>query len=245
METLDTPGKRLKWARENRTSYKTASAAARAFGWPLPTYFGHENGDRNPSRNAAKRYAAAYNVDWVWILEGGSLPGTSPDMQLRTAAVHDKPETGVQIPIAADVSVPARLEMPRDLPILGTVSGGIGGLQMNGDAVDWVRRPPRLAGRSDVFGLYVEDQSMVPVYKPGSLILVERARPPSPGDDVVVELLPAGPREEWRALIKRLVSVTGKTVRLEQFNPAKELEFPRQQVASLFRVMTMADLLGV
>lgn len=241
MNDLDTPGKRLKWARENRTNYKTASAAARAFGWTLPTYFGHENGDRTPSRNAAKRYAEAYKVDWVWILEGGPVPGEARGV---VASNNQQPDMQKNI-IAAEVPIPARLEMPRDIPVLGTVSGGIGGLQMNGDAVDWVRRPPRLVGRADVFGLYVEDQSMVPVYKPGSLILVERARPPAPGDDVVVELLPAGPREERRALIKRLVALNGKSVKLEQFNPAKELEFPRQQVASLFRVMTMADLLGV
>ena len=241
MEVLDTPGKRLKWARENRTNYKTASAAARAFGWPLPTYFGHENGDRNPSRNAAKRYAEAYKVDWVWILDGGPLPG---DEVRPVANNNQQPDLRKKI-IAPEVQIPARSEMPRDIPILGTVSGGPGGLQMNGDAVDWVRRPPRLAGRTDVFGLYVEDQSMVPAYRPGALVLIERARPPAPGDDVVIELLPANPRDERRALIKRLVSITAKTVKLEQYNPAKELEFPRQQVASLFRVMTVADILGV
>ena len=116
---------------------------------------------------------------------------------------------------------------------------------MNGEAVDWARRPPRLAGRSDVFGLYVEDTSMVPAFRPGALVLVERARPPAPGDDVVVELLPTGPRDERRALIKRLVAINGKTVRLEQYNPARELEFSRKQIGSIFRVMTMADLLGV
>lgn len=244
MEEWDTPGKRLKWSRENRTAFKTASAAARAFGWTVPTYLGHENGDRNPSRSAAIRYGEAYRVPWAWILEGGPLPGNPPDVQERTAATHDKSSAGVQFALAPAVSVPARSDMPRDIPILGTVSGGIGGLQMNGDAVDWARRPPRLAGRNDVFGLYVEDQSMVPAYRPGALILVERARPPAPGDDVVVELLPANPREERRALIKRLVSIGSKTVRLEQYNPVQQLEFPRKQVASIFRVMTMADLLG-
>lgn len=244
MEEWDTPAKRLKWSRENRTAFKTASAAARAFGWTLPTYLGHENGDRTPSRSAAIRYAEAYKVPWAWLLEGGSLPDVA-DMQPRTAAMHGKVAVDPKIPIAAEVSIPARSEMPRDIPILGTVSGGPGGLQMNGEAVDWARRPPRLAGRSDVFGLYVEDQSMVPAHRPGALVLVERARPPAPGDDVVVELLPATPREERRALIKRLVSVNAKTVVLEQYNPPATLEFPRKQVGSLFRVMTVADLLGV
>jgi len=72
---LDTPGQRLKWAREHKSSYETATAAAKAFGWTVPTYLGHENGDRMPSRKAAIKYGAAYKVPWAWILEGGPLPG--------------------------------------------------------------------------------------------------------------------------------------------------------------------------
>jgi transcriptional regulator with XRE-family HTH domain len=71
---LDTPGKRLRWVRENRTNYSTGTDAARAFGWTVSTYLGHENGDRQPSVKAARRYAAAYKVPWTWILDGGPMP---------------------------------------------------------------------------------------------------------------------------------------------------------------------------
>lgn len=243
METLDSPAKRLKWARENRSSFTTASAAARAYGWPVPTYLGHENGDRIPSRAAAMRYAAAYKISWAWLLEGGPSPALDPT---RHVAAQTDPQQPPARALASPTVLPASSDMPRDLPILGTVSGGVGGLQhMNGDAVDWARRPPRLVGRADVFGLYVEDQSMVPAFRPGALVIVERLRPPAPGDDVVVEILPANPKEERRALIKRLVAINSRIVRLEQYNPARELEFPRAQVASIHRVMTMADVLGI
>ena len=116
---------------------------------------------------------------------------------------------------------------------------------MNGDAIDWARRPPRLKGRRDVFGLWVEDISMVPAYRPGALILVERARPPSPGDDVVVEMRAEKPGDDPRALIKHLVALTATTVKLLQHNPSKELEIPRKQVIHLYRVIPLADLLGV
>lgn len=147
--------------------------------------------------------------------------------------------------IDANIEAPLRSEMVRDIPILGTVSGGAGALQMNGDAIDWARRPPRLKGRTDVFGLYVEDLSMIPAFRPGGLILVERARPPAPGDDVVVELKPERQGDDQRALIKHLLAITPTMVRLMQHNPSKELEFPRKQVVRLYRVMTMTDLLGV
>lgn len=142
----------------------------------------------------------------------------------------------------ANITPPLRSEMPRDVPVLGTVSGGRGGLQMNGEAVDWVRRPPRLVGRADVFGVYVEDLSMVPAFKPGALVIVEKARPPAPGDDVVIEIMEGG---EQRALIKNLVLSNHKIVRLQQYNPPKEIEIDRAQIVRMFRVMPLADLLGV
>jgi phage repressor protein C with HTH and peptisase S24 domain len=147
--------------------------------------------------------------------------------------------------IDANITPPLRSEMARDVPILGTVSGGAGTVQFNGEPIDWARRPPRLAGRTDVFGLYVEDLSMVPAFRPGALILVERVKPPAPGDDVVMDLSPEKPGDDQRALIKHLVAITPTLVRVAQHNPPKELEIPRKQVIRLYRVMTMADLLGV
>jgi transcriptional regulator with XRE-family HTH domain len=76
----NTPGKRLKWARESRTAYATATDAARAFGWKVSTYLGHENGDRKPSVQAAKKYGAAYKIPWAWILDGSvPLPPPTPE----------------------------------------------------------------------------------------------------------------------------------------------------------------------
>ncbi len=78
--TLQSPSERLRWARAN-AGYATGSDAARAFGWTVSTYLGHENGDRNPSREAAKRYASAFRIRWEWLLEGeGSAesPGGEP-----------------------------------------------------------------------------------------------------------------------------------------------------------------------
>lgn len=71
---LDTPAARLKWAREKQGKYKTPTDAAKGFGWTVSTYLGHENGDRNPSRQAAKKYAKAYRVRWEWLLDGEGSP---------------------------------------------------------------------------------------------------------------------------------------------------------------------------
>lgn len=169
----------------------------------------------------------------------------SPDANTAFPQVRAESELNVRESVVdANITTPLRSEMPRDIPILGTVSGGPGGLQMNGEAIDWARRPPRLKGRADVFGAWVEDPSMIPAFRPGALILVERARPPAPGDDVVIEIRPEKPGDDPRALIKHLVGLTSTTVRLQQHNPPKELEIPRKHVIRLYRVMPLADLLG-
>lgn len=90
---MDTIAERLQFLRK-KAGYATATEAARAFGWKPPTYLGHENGDRNPSRDTAKRYAAAYKARWEWILEGGPLLDAP------------KEET---VPIVGDVGAGARV----------------------------------------------------------------------------------------------------------------------------------------
>ena len=63
---------RLKSARI-AAGYAVASDAARAFGWPISTYLGHENGDRSPSRAAAQKYAAAFRIRAGYLLYGEGM----------------------------------------------------------------------------------------------------------------------------------------------------------------------------
>ena len=48
--------------------YESASDAARAFGWTVSTYLGHENGDRPISKKAGVKYAKALKIDPLSIL---------------------------------------------------------------------------------------------------------------------------------------------------------------------------------
>lgn len=64
---MDSPADRLRRARIAR-GYATASDAARAFGWPVPTYTHHENGTRRLSPAAAERYGKAYGVSAAYLL---------------------------------------------------------------------------------------------------------------------------------------------------------------------------------
>lgn len=75
---FDTPAARLKWARERHGRYRNPTDAARAFGWNVSTYLGHENGSRIPKRSAAIKYSRVYGVRWEWILEGDGPPTNRP-----------------------------------------------------------------------------------------------------------------------------------------------------------------------
>lgn len=65
----DTPGKRLKQAREKY--FDSAAAAAKRHGWPVSTYASHENGQtREIPHEAARRYARAFKTTASWLNHG-------------------------------------------------------------------------------------------------------------------------------------------------------------------------------
>lgn len=158
------------------------------------------------------------------------------------------PQGLVGAPVAeltpADVAPPLLQQMPRDMPVHGTVEGGPGVFIDTRDNVDFVRRPPGLVGAQNAYALYVVGESMAPKYEPGNLIFVHPDRPPMVGDDVVVQLQ-GGNGEAGQAMIKRLVRRTASLIRLRQFNPDEELEISRDRVAAIHKVMTAAELMGV
>lgn len=67
---------RLKQARE-RASFADATAAARRFGWAIPTYLAHENGSRGFSIERAKDYARAFKANAAWLLTGEGSPSSN------------------------------------------------------------------------------------------------------------------------------------------------------------------------
>ena len=173
-----------------------------------------------------------------FIVELASALGVSADW-LRTG----KGQSEQSAAAVAPVMLPDVVSMARDIPVLGTASGGNGQIMMQGGAIDYVRRPPPLAGRADVFALYIEEVSMVPAFSPGDLVFVEK-RKPRVGDHAIIEYQDNA-HDDPRVIIKKLAAVTANTVRLEQYNPAKILELKAASIIRMQRVMTMADLFGV
>jgi len=164
----------------------------------------------------------------------------------RASPTTDLPQPETRRPrapfIDENMTAPLRSEMARDVPIYGTVTAD-GRLVAMKKAIDYARRPPRLNGRNDVFVVWVDDYRMAPAFRPGTTILVEAARPPAPGDDVIVQVRSETPGGEDETVLKHLLSIDGNSVRLEHYNPPATIDLPRERIAHLFRVMTLTDLL--
>jgi len=120
----------------------------------------------------------------------------------------------------------------RDLPILGQARGGADGHFFdNGSAVSFVERPWFLMRVPGAYAVYVNGDSMEPVYRHGHVLYVNPTIPPAPGDDVVIQL------QDGQGFVKRLQRRTLRSVVVEQFNPPGAIDYPAETVAGIHLVV--------
>lgn len=164
-----------------------------------------------------------------------------------------KPSSGFAPPIesnvrpAPDVRQIAWADLPKDVPVYGTVVGGAAGdFELNGEVIDYVRRPPGIAKMRGVFALYVIGDSMTPWRRPGDLVYCTTLRQARPGDYVVVALKPPEVGGPAPAYLKLLVGVRGPSTILEQYNPPlDDLAVPTNSIERIYRVLDWPELLGI
>jgi SOS-response transcriptional repressor LexA len=144
----------------------------------------------------------------------------------------------------APAPIPATV--PKDVPVLGTAVGGNGGdFSLNGQVIDYVRRPTGIAMNRNVFAIYIRGDSMHPRFDEGDLLYVDPNRPAKVGDDVLVELQPPRGGEPGHAYVKQLAGKSGSRITLRQFNPFREdITVPIDKVLRISPILKMADLLG-
>lgn len=137
--------------------------------------------------------------------------------------------------------------MPRDFPVYGSAECGDDGVfEFNyGEPIDFVKRPQRLSGVKNAYGLYASGDSMKPWRKHGELVYVHEKQPPMIGDHVVIQLKPKKSGDAPLAFIKLLEKRTGTELVVSQYNPAKKITIPLSKVVTVHRVMEWPELLGV
>src|SRR5690242_7828420 len=194
-----------------------------------PTYLGHENGSRGLSR-AAPRYARFFGVSLDWLIDGRREAALARATELPLAAP----------PRNAELGGPARFGGTR-IPAYGQAVGGKDGeFILNGNRIIDVLAPPSLQGVPDAYAVYVVGGSMEPRYFAGEAVFVNPRLPVRRGDFVVAQIA-VEPGEPPHAYVKRFVARDARTLRLEQFNPRKTLQFPVARVISVHRIIMGGD----
>ncbi|MCV9940954.1 helix-turn-helix domain-containing protein [Boseaceae bacterium BT-24-1] len=263
---------RLRLAR--KTKFRTAKQAAEALGVPYGTYSGHESGSRGFDEDDAKRYAKFFRVAAAWLLlEDGEGPGEDREVVYRdipAIQTIDEFEAGAEALIRGEAPPPPpRVERTpyiaepnaesegaavvrwtppvRDVEELGigiaSIDDDDSAFELNGQVVDRVVRPPGLMNRPGVFALRVANHSMWPKYRDGERVYVD-SKKPAIEDFVVVELKPTEDGRPGKAYVKMLVSMDARKVVVEQFNPPGRLEFSRDEILRILRVIPNDELYG-
>lgn len=220
-------------------------------------------------RSSVQRFFdAGYNPDYIPMdvaqrlvkaFEGTGNPVITVQEILTLAGVPEERSGGT---FAVKDQIGSIASLPRDVPIYGTALGseasfdladGTGTLEIEQAELDqsevlgYLRRPPALAGRKDVYGVYISGASMYPRFSDGEGVFVDPKRPPRIGDDVIVHLVAPDEHDGERVaavLIKRLVRRSSSFIELEQFNPAVTFRLDMKMVRAVHRIIPTAELLS-
>lgn len=150
----------------------------------------------------------------------------------------DMPKPNAKI-LPMQQSQPAQVRM---IPVLGEAVGGEDGeYAFNGQALDYVPCPPSLANVPNAYVIFIDGESMVPRYMPGEVAFVHPGKPVRRGDHVVVQVKPNEEGAPPRGFVKKFVGWTSTKLFLEQYNPAKKLEFLRNHVISVHLIVLAGD----
>lgn len=130
-----------------------------------------------------------------------------------------------------------RIALQGTVPAYGHAAGGRDGqFPLNGNKVADLLAPPRLASIPDAYAVYVAGNSMEPRYYAGEAVFVNPRLPVRRGDFVVAQIA-AGEGDPPDAYVKRFISRDAKFLKLEQFNPRKQLRFLSRLVVSVHRII--------
>lgn len=140
----------------------------------------------------------------------------------------------------ATASRPIELGRVR-VPVYGQAMGGEDGrFILNGNKIDDILAPSSLAGIAEAYAIYVSGDSMEPRYFAGEAVFVNPRMPVRRGDFVIVQIKSQIDGDPPFGFVKRFVRMGNELV-VEQYNPAKQISFDRDDVVSVHRVMMGGD----
>jgi transcriptional regulator with XRE-family HTH domain len=198
------------------------------------------NGEtKNPRGKTLVGISSALETPTDWLLNGtsnlGFTPSSPPD------GVHGllgPPQPFEPTPVAQPS------EMKQTIPVYGSAQGGNGDgwFELNGHAIDHVRRPSGLENVRGAYALRVQGISMEPRYFEGELVYVNPARSVAPGCFVVIQMKPQHDGDPIKAFIKQLVRRTSEKLVVHQYQPEMDYEIPMSDVLHVHRILNGEEL---
>lgn len=131
---------------------------------------------------------------------------------------------------------PTAFSRERSLPVRGRAQGGSdGNFVIEEHPIDWTFRPADLQGVNDAFSVFVSGDSMAPKYKNGDLVYVHPNTSVLKSRFVLVETV------EHKGFIKQFLGWQEDHLLVRQFNPAKNIRIPKQDVLRVMLVIGSLD----
>lgn len=182
--------------------------------------------------------------EMLWLAGVGTLVENVP-APLATDR-HTKHSARPHFNAMVEQNAPPTVATSRDVPVLASRSAGWGVLAVNMDAppIALIPRPAALASSRAVWALTIADASMAPRFDPGERLYCDPTRPPPIGGYAVLVLHPTDAAGEQRALVGRLTATTAQDVEIETLSPPTRHSVPVEDIHTIARVLTLAELLG-
>ena len=137
--------------------------------------------------------------------------------------------------LGVDEITQIKTEKNRMLPVYGAAEGGEGFDITNvTEPIDAIEAPPYLVSSPTAYAVYVAGDSMEPRYNAGEILFVHPGKPVKAGDSVVVQFSNGG---NDHAMVKTYKKMDNDKIYLSQYNPQKNLTFPRKTVKNIHKIV--------
>lgn len=248
---MDTLGKRIAYIRNGMGLTQEQFAAA------LSEQIKLMGGDGRPeqvSRGAVANWEREAGITSRNQMAVADMAEASVDWLVRGKG--DEPVLNKLAEIGRRYRPQARAAMPiggssqfsENIPILGTAAGAMtssGAFSFNDEMpVGYAPMMPGLTGERDVYALFVEDVSMIPMYQPKGLVYVSPHRPPHKDDTVIVQE-PESANGNPQAFIKIYIRENASELVTRQLNPDSNVTFLKKRGLLIHRVYPLRELAGV
>jgi phage repressor protein C with HTH and peptisase S24 domain len=194
------------------------------------------------------------NASYLWQFFTRNKPRALPeDVRISLASHFGVDQNQLRLPSSRLVASPSRngvnppltsgalvtnissTRLPDKIPVLGrAIAGSAKIIWDNGRPQEWVDRPPYL-NNPEAFAIYVNGESMQPRYFSGERVYIDPSRPLSRDCFVAVEC------KDDTAVVKQYVRHDDAKVELRQFNPAKTIHIPTDQIRAIHRIVGSSE----